>query len=425
MPKRRLTAIRLDKIAAVDAPCQQHATVAIIKRAPVARTPGQIIKATFQQALSGSLVADAVREAFYGAFDNMYEGQSAFRTALIDELSAGGDGGTATAAYKAWLSGLVDQALTAAKAAGAATITPDDLTKAFKETAAAWLEAKQQEQKPMHKFKNKAELQAAIAKFAPATSLYQDVVDIQDSARELGEEGLLPAAGPLAKAAPTGDPVLAKRVKVLELPADLRKHYDGLPADRQDAFLAKSATDQKTEVDALNQEDPVAYTTTDGEQIRKSAGPAVVAMAKRLDAQAKTIDTLTKGAETSAIEKAVARYPHVAKERVESMLKSVAAGNADDRKAVEDTLSTMNKAAAGAFRTYGSTAAGQGGGIDIEKGADTPQGKMGAIVKRIAKERNLSDAEATVIAIQDPDYQVAYAESVAEVPGVAAYAPTV
>ena len=44
MTKRRLTRIRLDKIAAVDQPCQEHATVAIIKRAPPEGAPPHTFK---------------------------------------------------------------------------------------------------------------------------------------------------------------------------------------------------------------------------------------------------------------------------------------------------------------------------------------------------------------------------------------------
>ena len=83
--KRRLTGIRLDKIAAVDRPCQQHATVAIIKRAPDG-SPHAIAKVTFQEALDGQLVASRVSEAFWGAFDGLWQRNDAFRTALTDEL---------------------------------------------------------------------------------------------------------------------------------------------------------------------------------------------------------------------------------------------------------------------------------------------------------------------------------------------------
>ena len=48
---------------------------------------------------------------------------------------------------------------------------------------------------------------------------------------------------------------------------------------------------------------------------------------------------------------------------------------------------------------------------------------MGEIVKRIAKAKNITEARATVEAVADPEYQAAYAESLADVPSVAAYAP--
>src|SRR3546814_5387553 len=93
MAKRVLNRIRQDKIAAVDQPCQQHATVAIIKRAP-ADPAVAIAKATYQEALNGALVSERVNRAFWDHFDGLWQRNDAFRTVLTDELAEGGDGAT-------------------------------------------------------------------------------------------------------------------------------------------------------------------------------------------------------------------------------------------------------------------------------------------------------------------------------------------
>jgi hypothetical protein len=88
--KRRLTSIRLDKIAAVDLPCQEHATVAIVKRAP--QDPRWPRQASFDEALRAQLVSERISDVFWRAFDNQYAVREAFRESLADELAEGGDG---------------------------------------------------------------------------------------------------------------------------------------------------------------------------------------------------------------------------------------------------------------------------------------------------------------------------------------------
>jgi hypothetical protein len=417
--KRRLTAMRLDKIAAVDAPCQEHAVVAIVKR----RTdtgPALIIKSTFREALTGSLLADHVREAFYGAFDNLYEGKDAFRTAVIDELSVGGDGTIASTDFKTWLASLIDQAVGAAKAAGAASLDPAELTKHFTAAADQWLVSKQE--KPMFKFTTKAALLAAVAKFAPATSTVQESIDILDSARELNAEDVLPATGPIAKVAPPTDvSALTKTVERLTkssaLPVDVRPHYDGLTDDAaRDAFLAKSTDDQRREMLDKNSGDPVIYKTKDGFEIRKSDGAAAAAMAKVADGLIAKVDNLTAQLGESSIEKRVLSYPNVAKGVATSMLKAADLMPEAERPAILATLAAMNKSQGGVFKAIGAT--GDGVSDVLTEGSETLQ-KMDAIVKRIAKADNIDEANATVKAMSgDAEYQELYKESLSEVPHV-------
>ncbi len=75
--------------------------------------------------------------------------------------------------------------------------------------------------------------------------------------------------------------------KVVGLNAGERAHFDELAKDAQDAFLAKSADDRASEIEAVKKakldSDPVVYTTMDGVELRKSAGELAITQAKALD----------------------------------------------------------------------------------------------------------------------------------------------
>lgn len=401
MPKRVLHRIRLDKIAAVDKPCQQHATVAIMKRAPAA--PVGILKQTFQQALGNTLLNDQVREAFYGAFDNMYEGKDAFRTALIDEFTAGGDGTVAADAYKAWLTGLVDRAVNTVRAAGAAQITPDALAKAFTDLATEWLDTQQQEH-DMTTITTKAALLAAVAKFDPTKSSFADGDAIVKAAVTLDAVADLPAGSPLAKAAAdeverTSNAKVAKGlqrdVAILKMDTDTRAHFDSLDDAGKDAFLAKSDADRASDIAKARDADPVVHTCSDGTVIRKSDGAAVLAMAKRNDQLAADLAKANEATTGNAIEKRAAEeFPNVAKATAVDMLKSVAAVGAetDAGKSILKTLGTMNGQRNGLFKSLGSTDGGEDSGAP--EGIAKARGDFNAKVQEIAKRDSCSQADA-------------------------------
>lgn len=408
----KLKNLKVNEVSFCVAGMNKHAKVALFKAKPSG--PDAVIKATFQQALTGCLVADQVRDAFYDAFDNMYDGQAAFRTALIDELQAGGDGTTASAAYKAWLAGLVDTALTSAKASGAATLTSDDLNKAFRATASEWLET-QQETTDMT-ITTLAALKAAIAKFDPTKSTVAERDEIHEAATTLKAEKELPAAGPLAKAAPPAENAdLAKalrEISVLKMAPDIRKHFDGLAETDQAAFLAKSAEDQAAEVAAKNSGDPIVHKMKDGTEIRKSDGATALIMAKALDAQTAqigtlvdTIKSLTAENTEASIAKRAAEFKHLPNPT--SIVKAHDALPEADRADYLATMRAADKAASGAFKSIGSSMVPAD-----DEASDTPLGKMAAIVKRIATEEKISEPQATLKAVNDPEYKAAYAESV-------------
>lgn len=366
MPKRRLNRIRLDKIAAVDKPCQEHATVAIIKRAPQTGAPPAIVKKTFEEALAAQLVSEKIGETFWRAFENQWAVKDAFRTALTDEIAEGGDGMIATEAFTAAMQQLATAAANAAREA-ASTAEPD-LEAAVEEAVSKWLQLQEQ---PM-KITTKAQLKTAVAAFSIAKSTVADMNDIVEAAVELDAIDELPADGDLAKMAgekkkekakDKDDPTvkaLQRQVAVLSLAPDVRKHFDTLDTAAQDTFLAKSAADQTAEIEAITKGDPILYTCEDGTPIRKSDGAVAAMLARQNDNLAKQVKTLTESGAGDAIEKrARVEFPNVALAEATEMLKALGTVGEDSAagKSILKTLTTMNKGRDGLFKSLGSTEA--------------------------------------------------------------------
>lgn len=381
--KRRLNSIRLDKIAGVDLPCQEHATVAIVKRAPAAPEAGSTLalaKKSFDEALRCQLVSEQISDVFWRAFDTQYAVREAFRESLADELAIGGDGSAATDGFTAAMRTIAETAATLAREAGNNTNT--NLESAVEQAVEKWL--KQQETSEM-KITTKAALKAAVAAFDPAVTPVAQVAVIKSAAKELGAEDELPSDGPLAlEKADSTVTDLQREVAVLKMAPAVRTHYDAMDDVAKTAFLAKSATDQQAEVDAANATDPVLYKSADGTEIRKSDGALAVTMAKRMDEQSAEIAKLRSGSEGDRVEKrAVAEFPNVAKSVAVDMLKAAAtAGEATDAgKAVLKSLATMNKASSTLFKSLGTTEAPEVGG-GIEKARTDFNGVVSKIMAR-------------------------------------------
>jgi hypothetical protein len=421
MKKHVIKTMKLNEISSVDRPAQIGATSVLMKRRGDPQT--ELIKATFQEALTGELLEDRVRTAFYNAFDDMYDGQCAFKQALTDELIDGGDGSTASTAYKTWLGGLVDQAVTAAKGAGAANLDPEALDKIFKQAATDWLNSQEQTMT----IKTLADLKKAIenAQAAGDKVTVADVSAIHKAATELKAEGELPATGVLAKTstAPALDDATTaavnRMVKRDALSTDLRKHYDGLADDAaRDAFLAKSATEQETELTKAAGDDPVVYTTLDGTDIRKSAGDTLLSLAKRNDTMARELAKSTATTEDVTLTKRAGdELGNVGGELVgkKALLKAVdGITDTATKDAALAVLKSANELGKGAFVKRGSTA-GNDGVVDQGNGPEMSEAevKLEEMAKAHATEHKVTFEKAYSEVIQTADGAKLYAESLA------------
>lgn len=418
MAKHRVSNLRLREISSVDRPAQVGAVSVLIKRGEPREV--ELCKVTFNEALKGCLLADKVRDAFYKAFEDLWEGKEAFRKALVDELAAGGDGTNASDAFKTWLGTLVDQALGAAKALGAGDIESDDLEKAITKAANDWLE----EQEHTMTIKTKADLTAAITKAnaAGAALTVGEVQAIHKAATDLNAEDLLPAEGPLAKGN-TGemlDPKTKKKVDQMvkrdELPADLRKHYDALTTDEErDAFLAKSRDEQTAELTKRSGDDPVVYTTLDGIDIRKSADPVLLALAKSNDEKARKLAKAEAASEDVELTKRAGDVlGNVGGELAgkKALLKAVdAIADTATRDAATAVLKAANEAASGVFVRKGAN--GENVQVPASGSTSEAEAKLEEMAKAHAKEHNVTFEKAYSDVIQTTEGAELYKRYVA------------
>lgn len=167
-------------------------------------------------------------------------------------------------------------------------------------------------------------------------------------------------------------------------------------SDFRDSLIAK-AEEQK------NASDPVVYKTADGLEIRKSDGQAVLHLAKRADAEAKRVETLTaenaelkKVAEEvglkAEVETILGCFPGDISTRVEILraAKSVDAKNGDT-KAV-DALKAQNEKMGSAFKQIGIS---RGPKLAlVEDDRDSASQKFEDSIRALMKEKSLSYVQA-------------------------------
>lgn len=189
-----------------------------------------------------------------------------------------------------------------------------------------------------------------------------------------------------------------------------KAHLNSLAADKQDAFLAKSADDRKAELDAVakaaTDADPVVYTTMDGLELRKSAGAALIAMAKSNDTLRKQNDKLAADAADAAIRKRaedeLSHLPGDLDARV-ALLKSVEAiADETQRAAALSALKAQNTAMAGAFTTKGHQ------GTPVQKSAEA---QLDDLAKKHAEEKGVSFAKAYSAVLDTPKGQELYSQT--------------
>ena len=204
---------------------------------------------------------------------------------------------------------------------------------------------------------------------------------------------------------------LARTQAVVALNTKERTHFDALPEEAQTAFLAKSADDRKAEIEAVakaeQDADPVVYKTDAGVELRKSAGEALIEMAKANDRILCENAGLRKEREQDAlVKRAEAELQHLpgdVKTRA-AVLKAIdGIEDAAQREAAHNALKAQDGALAKAFETRGH-------GGQPEPGS--PDDQLDKLAKAHAEKEGVS-------------YQAAYADVLTSTEGRALYAKTV
>ena len=190
--------------------------------------------------------------------------------------------------------------------------------------------------------------------------------------------------------------------KVVALTGEERAHFDTLATDKQDAFLTKSADGRQAEIKEVQKanEDPVEYTTTDGVVLHKSAGPAVIAMAKKMDIVAGENANLKAEREQVRLEKrAVEELPNLpgtVEVRAE-MLKAIdAIPDQAKREAAQASLKANNDAMAKALETRG---------VGGEPEPGSPEDGLDQMAKAHASEHQVSFEKAYAAVMVTPKGQ--------------------
>ena len=180
---------------------------------------------------------------------------------------------------------------------------------------------------------------------------------------------------------------------VIVLKAEERTHFDKLDEEGKKKFLVKSGDDRKAEIaaaeKAVTDSDPVVYTTMDGVELRKSAGEALLAMAKSNDTIRKENQELRDKTDQDALEKRAEKelkyMPGDLATRA-AMLKAIdGIEDSAQREAAHNALKAQNESMSDAFKTHG-----HGGQAD----PGSPQSELDTLSKSYAVEHKVSEAVA-------------------------------
>lgn len=196
---------------------------------------------------------------------------------------------------------------------------------------------------------------------------------------------------------------------VIALSPEHRAHFDQLEGDAADEFLGKSATERDAILRAEAEADKVVYKAADGTEFRASDDSRIVAQAKRADQAIAKAEAAEKRAEDAELRKraetTLSHSPGTIEERMETLR---AVESIQDENARETSLKQLragNDALKAAFESNGSTDSGGAGD-------ETPMGQLDALVAKVAKDENLSEADAYTKVLETPEGQALYAKAV-------------
>jgi hypothetical protein len=299
MTKRNIMrAFKIAEISGVDVPAQEGARVAIMKRAPGVKAD------PVQKAAALTMSVDGHSHMLHVSYDGMEynSGQTSWENDHSHPWVRMEDGSIVVGEVK----GHTHNIAVVGKAAD-----KNGVTRAFKALEDAI----------------KLHMRYMDGSEKPTEKSQQKMMDLMEISLEsfkgyFKDKAGFPGADDGAK-----EPEMTKTVEdlqkqldranaVAELSDAQKTHFKALDAAGQDAFLAKSAAERDAELAAVakaaTDADPVVYKTVDGVELRKSAGEAVIALAKSNDALRKQNDALVaKNADVELTAEVERDYAHL------------------------------------------------------------------------------------------------------------------
>lgn len=198
---------------------------------------------------------------------------------------------------------------------------------------------------------------------------------------------------------------------LVNMSAEHRAHYDTLTKSAQNSFLYSKDDVRDASIAKAVESDPVVHTTDDGLEIRKSDGPLVLAMAKKLEAQEtelaeKRIEVeqaeFTKRADTE-----LALLPGETIHKVALLRACSKITDEETRKGAEEMLVKAAKVFSLALDTRGVSV-----GSPTTKG--TAEGAFFAKAKEIADDKGVSAVKAQEMLLDTPEGGALYTAYQAE-----------
>jgi hypothetical protein len=184
-----------------------------------------------------------------------------------------------------------------------------------------------------------------------------------------------------------------------------KEHLTTLEGDKADEFLAKSAADRKTEIDAMAKADAVIYTDLDGGEYRKSDDSRLLAMAKRGDTERKARiageEKIAK-AELAKSAESISSLPGEDEDRI-ALMKGISLLGDEDKALALKCLNASEEAMAKGFKTLGTQS--------TPKEPNSSEEALEAIAKTLRdNDPTLTEAESFVKAMETPEGLALYSK---------------
>lgn len=199
---------------------------------------------------------------------------------------------------------------------------------------------------------------------------------------------------------------IAKRMA--ELSDEEKAYARGLPETERGSFIEKGQLGRREEIEKARAADPVEYTTDDGAEIRKSAGPLVLALAKQNDAARRELAKVN--AEREALELAkrasdlMGNSPGT-EEAKAALAKAIGTIPEPLRGSVEEIIKAGNNAIAGGARSMGVS-----GARTVKKNDNDPEAQLESLAKAYEKANGVSFAKAYASVMDTDEGRALYAQ---------------